>query len=103
MCVSRESVYCILVLSVAAGDTFRPGAGPFASHGQAFLETLWGKVVDHRVQAAVETGQAQSDGIKGSCKALYSTVSQGLGSHQGVQEEDRVVRDKADDKDAQMN
>lgn len=103
MCVSGESVCCVLGLSIAAGDTLGPGAGPFASHGQAFLEALRGEVVDHGVQAAVEAGKAQSDGVKSPGKALHSTVSQGLGSNQGVQEEDRVIRHKADDEDAQMD
>lgn len=103
VCVSGESVCCVLGLSVAAGDALGPGARPFASHCQAFLEALWGEVVDHRIQAAVEAGQAQSDGVKSSGKALHGTVSQGLGPHQGVQEEDRVVRNKADDEDAQMH
>lgn len=101
VCVSGESVSCVLRLRVAAGHTLRPG--PFASHGQAFLEALWGEVVDHRVQAAVEAGQAQSDGVKSSGKALHSAVSQGLGPHQGIQEEDRVIRDKADDEYTQMD
>lgn len=103
VCVSGESVCCVLGLGVAAGDTLGPGHRPFASHCQAFLEALWGEVVDHRVQATVEAGQAQSNGVKSAGKALHSAVSQGLGPHQGIQEEDRVIRDKADDEDSQMN
>lgn len=103
VCVSGESVCGVLRLGVAARDALRPGAGPFASHGQAFLEALRGEVVDHGVQAAVEAGQAQSDGVKSSGEALHSAVSQGLGPHQGVQEEDGVIRDEADDEDAQMD
>lgn len=103
MCVSRESICCVMCLSVAAGDALRPGARHFASHGQAFLEALWREVVDHRVQAAIKAGQTQGDGVKSSGKALHCAVSQRLGPHQGIQEEDRVIRYKADDEDAQMD
>ena len=103
MCVSGECVCCVLGLRVAAGDALRPGAGPFSSHGQAFLEALWGEVVHHRVQAAVEAGQAESDGVESSGEALHGAVSQGLGPHQGVQEEDGVIGDEADDEDAKMD
>lgn len=103
VCVSGESICCILGLSVAAGDALRPGARPFSSQGQAFLEALRCKVVDHRVQAAIKAGETQGDGVKCSGKALHCAVSQRLGPHQGIEEEDRVIRNEADDENAQMN
>lgn len=103
VCVSREGVSCVLALVVAAGHTLRPGAGPFASHGQTFLKALRGEVINHGVQAAVEASQTQSDGVQSTGKSLHSTVGQCLCPHQGVQEEDGVVGDEADDEDTQMD
>lgn len=40
VCISGESVCCVLGFSVTAGDALRSGAGPFAPNGQAFLEAL---------------------------------------------------------------
>lgn len=103
LCVFGHSICCVLGLSVTAGDTLRPGARPFSSHGQALLKAFRGEVVNHWVQAAVKAGQAQSDGVKSSGKALHTTVSQCLRPHQGIQEEDGVIRDEADDEDTQMD
>lgn len=103
MCVSGEGASCVFCLLVAAGNTLKPGAGPFTSHGQAFLEALGGEVVNHGIQAAVEAGQTQSDGVQSTGKALHRTVSQGLGPHQGVEEEDGVVRDEADYEYSEMD
>lgn len=102
MCVSREGIFCVLGL-IAAGHTFRPGAGPFASHGQTFLKALWGEVINHGVQATVKASQAQSDGVQSTSESLHSAVGKRLRSHQGVQEEDGVVGDEANDEDAQMD
>lgn len=103
MCVPWKSVSYILGLRIAAGHALGPRAGPFASHGQAFLETLGCEVVNHRVQAAVKGGQAQSDGVQRSGEAFHTTTSQGLCTHQSIKEEDRVIRHKADDEYTQMD
>jgi len=91
------------VRGVAAGQTLGPRPGPSAARGQALLEALRGEVVDHGVQAAVEAGQAQGDGVKSSGEALHAAVIQGLRPHQGVQEEDGVIGHEADDEDGQVD
>lgn len=96
LCVATE-------VCVAAGVAVGPGPGSLPSRGQALLEALRGEVVDHGVQAAVEAGQTQRDGVEGPSEALHGTAGQGLGPHEGVEEEDGVVWDEADDEDAQVD
>lgn len=70
---------------------------------EGLLEGLRGEVIDKRVEAAVEGGDAECDGVKGPDEPLQSAAGHCLGAHHGVEKEDWVVGNEADHEDSYVH